>query len=162
MASGTKRSAESGRDDSLGAASELEAIALMRLLHFMDAASAGRDAMQLDLRARRVLQALGLAGPTPIVTVAQGLGISPSTMTGLADRLEREGYLRRRPHETDRRATVLELTAKGRRLFAHEKDFYRRLIDKTLAPLDERATRLILQALGRLPAPTESRDGRAG
>jgi len=134
------------------ATSEREAVALMRLLHFMDAASAGRAAMELDLRARRVVQALGLGGPMPIVAVAQGLGISPSTMTGLADRLEREGYLRRRPHATDRRATVLELTTKGKRLFAREKDFYRRLIDEALAPLDEQATRLILQALARLPA----------
>jgi len=130
----------------------------MRMLHFMDAASAGRDAMDLDLRARRVVQALGLAGPTAIVAVAQGLGISPSTMTGLADRLEREEYLRRRPHETDRRATVLELTAKGLRLFAREKEFYCRLIDQALSPLDRQATQHILEALSRLPAPLESRD----
>jgi hypothetical protein len=41
--------------------------------------------MELDLRSRRVVQALGLGEPTPTVAVAQGLGISPSTMTGLAD-----------------------------------------------------------------------------
>jgi len=129
----------------------------MRLLHFMDAASAGRETMELDLRARRVVQALGLDGPAPTVAVAQGLGISPSTMTGLADRLERDGYVRRSPHPTDRRTTVLALTAKGRRLFAREKAFYGRLIDEALAPLDEIQTRLVMQALGRLPAPAKNR-----
>jgi hypothetical protein len=43
--------------------------------------------MELDLRSRRVVQALGLGEPTPTVAVAQGLGISPSTMTGLAELL---------------------------------------------------------------------------
>jgi DNA-binding MarR family transcriptional regulator len=128
-----------------------ESMVLMRLLHFMDAASAGRGTMDLDLRARRVVQALGLSGPTTSVAIAQSLGVSPSTMTGLADRLEREGYLRRTPHPTDRRASVLELTGKGKRLFEREKQFYRRLIEETLSPLGDPAKRLILDALNRLP-----------
>jgi len=134
-------------------ATERDAVALMRLLHYMDAASAGRAAMEMDLRARRVVQALGLAGATPIVAVAQGLGISPSTMTGLADRLQREGYVRRRPHKTDRRVSVLELTAKGKRLFDKEKGFYRRLVDEALNQLEAREKRLVLDALSRLPGP---------
>ncbi|MFN2628566.1 MAG: MarR family winged helix-turn-helix transcriptional regulator [Gaiellaceae bacterium] len=131
-------------------AGETEALAIMRLLHAMDAASSGRSAMELDLRQRRVVQVLGLAGPLPIAAAGQRLGVSPSTMTGLADRLEREGYLARRPHPTDRRATVLELTSQGKRLFERETAFYGRLIDETLAPLGERARRLVLDALGHL------------
>lgn len=124
---------------------------LMRLLHLMDAASAGRDTMELDLRARRVVQSLGLWGPAPIATVSQGLGVSPSTMTGLADRLERLGYIRRRPHASDRRVTELELTTKGKRFFARETDFYRRLIDELISGLDAAARRLILDAFRQLP-----------
>jgi hypothetical protein len=91
MASVGKRFARRGPDDAVVTASEREAIALTQVMHFMDAATAGRETMELDLRSRRVVQALGLGGPTPTVAVAQGLGISPPTMTGLADRLEREG-----------------------------------------------------------------------
>ncbi len=126
----------------------------MRLLHFMDAASVGRPTMELDLRTRRVVQVLGLSKrPLTIIAVGQRLGISPSTMTGLADRLEQQGYLARRPHASDRRATVLALTRKGSILFRRELDFYRRLIDQALAPLGERERKLILRALERLPAP---------
>lgn len=128
----------------------------MRLLHFMDAASAGREAMDLDLRTRRVVQVLGLGGSMPLVAVSKMLGVSPSTMTGIADRLEREGYVRRKPHRTDRRASILELTAKGERLFEQEKRFYGRLIDETLSPLGEEARRLIIGALRELPAPDGS------
>lgn len=131
-------------------AGEAEALAIMRLLHAMDAASNGRSAMELDLRQRRLVQVLGLAGPLPIAAAGGRLGVSPSTMTGLADRLEQQGYLARRPHPTDRRATVLELTAKGRRLFEREKDFYSRLIDETLAPLGRSERKLVLDALGHL------------
>lgn len=131
-------------------AGEAEALAIMRLLHAMDAASNGRSAMKLDLRQRRLVQVLGLAGPLPIAAAGGRLGVSPSTMTGLADRLEQQGYLARRPHPTDRRATVLELTAKGRRLFEREKDFYSRLIDETLAPLGRSERKLVLDALGHL------------
>jgi DNA-binding MarR family transcriptional regulator len=131
-------------------ASEREATALMQLLHYMDAASAGRETMELDLRARRVVQVLGLSGPIPTVAVAQRLGISPSTMTGLTDRLERAGYIERRPHETDRRATILALTGSGKRLFAREKRFYSRLIDEVLAPLDTEEKRLVLKAMAQL------------
>ena len=135
-------------------AGEAEALAIMRLLHAMDAASNGRSAMELDLRQRRLVQVLGLAGPLPIAAAGGRLGVSPSTMTGLADRLEQQGYLARRPHPTDRRATVLELTAKGRRLFEREKDFYSRLIDETLAPLGRSERKLVLDALGHLE-PTD-------
>jgi len=124
----------------------------MRLLHFMDAANVGRATMDLDLRARRVVQALGLSGPASIVAVGQTLGVSPSTMTGLADRLEQQNYLRRGRHPTDRRATVLALTAKGKRLFEREKQFYGRLIDEAISPLEAPARRVLLEALGQLPA----------
>lgn len=149
MAAPEKITAEAG---AAPRASDREAEALMRLLHFMDAASAGRGAMELDLRTRRVVQALGLSGPMPIVAVGKMLGVSASTMTGVADRLEREGYVRRKPHRTDRRASVLELTRRGRRLFEDEKHFYCRLIDETLSPLDPEARRLLIGALGELPA----------
>lgn len=126
----------------------------MNLLHFMDAANVGRPTMELDLRARRVVQALGLSErPLTIVAVGQRLGISPSTMTGLADRLEQQGYVSRRAHESDRRATVLDLTRRGRNLFSDELDFYGRLIDEALASLEERERGLILAALERLPQP---------
>ncbi len=154
--SGTRR-----RKKPENAAGETEALAIMRLLHAMDAASNGRSAMELDLRQRRLVQVLGLAGPLPIAAAGGRLGVSPSTMTGLADRLEQQGYLARRPHPTDRRATVLELTAKGRRLFEREKDFYARLIGRTLDTLEEPARRQVLAALANLPPP-DYRAGGAG
>ena len=130
---------------------EADALGLMRLVHLIEAIHHDRATSQLDLRQRLVIQGLGLWGPTTIVAVGQRLGVSPSTMTGLGDRLERGGYVERRPHPSDGRATVLALTRKGKRAFAGEKDFYHRLLEQALTPLGMPARRLILRALAELP-----------
>jgi DNA-binding MarR family transcriptional regulator len=50
------------------------------------------------------------------VEVGRPLSLNSSTMTGLADRLEGDGLIRRAPHPTDRRLPLLEATAKGHRI----------------------------------------------
>jgi DNA-binding MarR family transcriptional regulator len=42
------------------------------------------------------------------------LPVTTATLTGILDTLERNGYIERRPHATDRRRVNLHLTAKGR------------------------------------------------
>jgi DNA-binding MarR family transcriptional regulator len=54
----------------------------------------------------------------------RALGLGSSSMTALADRLERDGLIRRVAHPTDRRSTILKATAKGRRI-----------IERALGPL---------------------------
>ena len=54
-------------------------------------------------------------GVTPL-EVGRSLGLSSSTMTGLADRLEADGLLRRAPHPSDRRLLLHRATPKGRRV----------------------------------------------
>lgn len=47
------------------------------------------------------------------VELAQRLGITTASSTVLVDRLERAGHLVRRPHPSDRRRRVLEVTPHG-------------------------------------------------
>jgi DNA-binding MarR family transcriptional regulator len=61
----------------------------------------------------RVLEALHCQGPAKMKTLADALGLSARNMTAVADSLEGEGLLRRVAHPSDRRATLLELTAEG-------------------------------------------------
>ena len=46
--------------------------------------------------------------------LAQPLGIDNSTITGLIDRLEKAGFVQRRPNNTDRRMLRIHITEKGR------------------------------------------------
>lgn len=133
------------------AAGDGEIEGLMRLVHVIEAENRGRTTSALDLRARLVIQELGLQGPSTIVAIRQSLRLTPSTLTSLADRLERDGYVERRRHPTDRRTVVLALTAAGEKAFRAEKTFYRQLINDTIRPLDPEAQRHVLAALGNLP-----------
>ena len=61
---------------------------------------------------------LGQHGPSPQRALADALGVAPRTVTGLVDALEETGFVTREPHPTDRRATLVTFTARGRRLMA--------------------------------------------
>ncbi len=61
----------------------------------------------------RVLEVLHCQGPAMMKNLAEDVGLSARNLTTLADGLEHEGLIRRVPHPTDRRATLLELTSAG-------------------------------------------------
>jgi DNA-binding MarR family transcriptional regulator len=128
-------------------AEEIHARAMMHLIHRVTAGIPERTTLELNVRQRLVIQSLGIAGGRPIAAIGQQLGLTPSTMTGLVDRLEEQGYLRREAHPSDRRATVLRLTRKGETAFQRELEFYRALVDQTLSALGEDAKKLVLAAL---------------
>lgn len=65
-----------------------------------------------------VLEALGHLGPLTLGELSHKTLCSGGNTTVIVDNLEREGLLRRRECRTDRRVVYVELTARGRRLFA--------------------------------------------
>lgn len=134
-----------------GYTDEQQALAMMRLIHRATAGTPERATLELNVRHRLVIQALGLGGSRPIAALGQQLGLTPSTMTGLVDRLEDQGFIRRERHPSDRRATVLQLTRKGAAAFQREAEFYRTLVNETLSALgDDEARRVVLEALSYL------------
>jgi DNA-binding MarR family transcriptional regulator len=63
---------------------------------------------ETDLRCLEILlQELPEAGPSEL---AERLGLTTGSTTALLDRLERAGYLTRRPHPTDRRKSIVRAT----------------------------------------------------
>jgi DNA-binding MarR family transcriptional regulator len=54
-------------------------------------------------------------GPSNQQAVAAALRVSPRNVTGLVDALEAGGFVERRPHPSDRRATLVTLTEQGTR-----------------------------------------------
>ena len=51
--------------------------------------------------------------PLPMSRLAETLSCDPSNVTGLVDRLESRGLVRRQPSAQDRRVKVLQLTSRG-------------------------------------------------
>lgn len=58
---------------------------------------------------------LSRRGSLPLGKIGERLQVHPTSVTSLIDGLERLGYLRRTPHETDRRMTLAEITGDGRK-----------------------------------------------
>ncbi len=129
---------------------EHHARAMMHLIHQITAGHPERATLDLNVRQRLIIQALGSGGERPIAVVGQQLGLTPSTMTGLVDRLEEQGYVRRQAHPSDRRAILLHLTRKGESAFRREVEFYRTLVEETLSALGNDAKQLMLDALDHI------------
>ena len=62
----------------------------------------------------RLLEQLHCVGPDMMRVLGEQLGLTPRNMTAFVDSLEEEGLVVRRPHPSDRRAVVVELTDAGR------------------------------------------------
>src|SRR6476659_7994411 len=65
-----------------------------------------------------VLHLIEPGRPIPMKRLAETLACDASNVTGLVDRLESRGLVRRHASEEDRRVKVLDLTATGARLRA--------------------------------------------
>lgn len=65
-----------------------------------------------------VISGLARTGPSTAARLAAEIGIDRSVASRHADRLERVGLLRREPHPSDRRGTLLVLTPEGQQLVA--------------------------------------------
>ena len=75
----------------------------------------GRGGGGLPYTRLRLLEALHCGGPAIMRDLGDQLGVSPRNMTAMVDALEETHLVVRRPHPTDRRATLVQLTDEGRR-----------------------------------------------
>jgi len=106
----------------------------------------------------RLLCQLHDDGPRRMADLASGLDVTPRNVTTLVDGLERDGLVRRRPHPTDRRATVIELTdaADGAVVRSMEHQTAIRLLFETLAPADRATLIRIVGDLATRMRPDDS------
>ena len=82
--------------------------------------------------------------------LADKLGVSRATVTGLVDGLERDGLVTREGHPEDRRAFCIQLTEKGKQfLAALLPDHYRRVAG-LMAHLDTEERRQLVALLAKV------------
>jgi DNA-binding MarR family transcriptional regulator len=80
--------------------------------------------------------------------VSRRMMVSSGNVTGVAARLEAEGLIERRPHDSDGRAQILRLTARGRREFARQSAAHERWIADLFADLAPAERALLFRLLG--------------
>jgi DNA-binding MarR family transcriptional regulator len=76
----------------------------------------------LTLTQLRSLFLIANKGSTNFRKLAEALGVTPSNVTGIVDRLEEQGLVSRTQNPEDRREMTLEATDKGRALVANLKE----------------------------------------
>ncbi|MCT9088340.1 MarR family transcriptional regulator [Streptomyces sp. ASQP_92] len=92
------------------------------------------------------------AGATRQSELIKLLGLDPSTVTKMLQRLEQAGYVRRAPDPGDRRASLVEPTDDGCVLHERVRDAWTELEEQTLAGLDEGERAELARLLGKVEA----------
>jgi DNA-binding MarR family transcriptional regulator len=86
---------------------------------------ANRKAVEAGVSAQRLrlLNAVHCHGPQKMADLADALSVTPRNVTALVDGLEAEGLIRRVPHSTDRRVTMVELTCNSAQVASQFRTF---------------------------------------
>lgn len=111
-----------------------------------------RPALGLSQGEAHLLSELHEGGPCTVGELHRAFAHRKSTLTGILDRMEERGLVKRRLREEDRRSFSVELTAKGRAAAARA---HRRLADleaavrKCVSAADLRGFAAVVDALAR-------------
>jgi DNA-binding MarR family transcriptional regulator len=133
-----------GAAEVLQAATRVLAGVALRSLDALDSA--------VTLPQFRLLAVLADLGPVPTGKAARTLGLDPSTVTRLADRMVAAGHVTRGTEPQHRGVVTLELTATGRQLVAVADGWRRQELANIMARLAPRDQEAVTAALGLLVA----------
>ncbi|MFQ5794697.1 MAG: MarR family winged helix-turn-helix transcriptional regulator [Candidatus Bipolaricaulia bacterium] len=98
----------------------------------------------------RLLAVLQDNNPQIMSDLSDELCVTPRNVTALVDGLEDEGLVRRRPHPTDRRATLIELTPQGTEACTHIYTHYVTAVAELFDDLSEADQRELIRLLDLL------------
>jgi DNA-binding MarR family transcriptional regulator len=81
------------------------------------------------------IEMVGHSGAIKMKDLAEKIGITTGTLSVAVDRLEKKHLLRRTPHQTDRRAFLIELTPEGEACFREHHEFHLKMTRKIVSGL---------------------------
>lgn len=110
----------------------------------------------------KTLHALKFHGPQIMSSLRDELGVTARSVTALVDALEGDALVRRVPHPTDRRATIIELTDTGRETVHNQFEEHAGRAAEVFGRLDERDQRELLRLLNLLSAELTALGVEAG
>lgn len=109
------------------------------------------DMADLEGARGRIIFALWGKDGVPIKTLCEKTSLDKSTLTGIIDRLERDGYVERKSSETDKRSTLISLTGKEQEFAKNiqkvsnqmNKIFYKGFSDDEIIQFEEMLARIL-------------------
>lgn len=118
------------------------------------AAEAAAEENGLGVGHHLVLKMLAAVGPRSQQVLSEELRIDRSVMVGIADELEKAGYVRRERAPEDRRAYAVTITAAGEQALAQAEQAVPAFLDRTFAALSQDERDQLTTLLGKLLAAT--------
>ena len=116
----------------------------------------------LSQRQASVLDHLDEREGMALKDLAAHMGVTPSSMCLMADRLERMGYLRRKADAGDKRRVSLVLTPAGVAMQKRQKVLEPKLIERMLRQMGQQERERALKGLELLAAAAEKVMGQGG
>ena len=110
------------------------------------------DMADLEGARGRIIFALWGNDGVPIKTLCEKTSLDKSTLTGIIGRLERDGYIERKPSETDKRSTLISLTGKEQEFAKNvqkvsnqmNKIFYKGFTEEEITQFDSMLERILV------------------
>lgn len=84
------------------------------------------------------IEIVGHAGSIKMKDLAKKIGVTTGTLTVGIDRLEKKNLLVRKPHKTDRRSYLIELTPQGEKCFKEHHNFHIQMTQELVSELTPR------------------------
>jgi DNA-binding MarR family transcriptional regulator len=125
-------------------------VVVSRVLVGVAAQSLAASEAHITLAQYRALVVLGSAGPQNVGALAEALGVHPSTLTRLCDRLVAKGLIERKVSTQSRRETTVALSTSGRALVRAETDRRRAAVREIVECLDAATQRHVASAFNAL------------
>ena len=101
----------------------------------------------LTITQLRSLFLIANKGRTNFRKLAKALGVTPSNVTGIADRLEEQGLVSRTQNPEDRREMTLQATDKGEALVSNLKEAGMKQMTQILSMLNVKALYSLIRGL---------------
>lgn len=114
-------------------------------------------ALQVGLPEAAALNHLYHAGELTPTAIAERLGVTTASVTGLLDRLAASGYVARKPNPRDRRSILVALTEHGRRALTASFDLFTADIAQALSGTEPAERAVLEHLLRRATAALEQR-----
>ncbi|MEU3062610.1 MarR family winged helix-turn-helix transcriptional regulator [Streptomyces subrutilus] len=137
------------------------AISRVSRLHRIAAGRALRD-LGLHPGQEFLMMHLWDTGPVRQAELIKAVGLDPSTVTKMLQRLEHAGHVRRRPDPADRRASLVEATDTSCGLLVEVRRAWGELERRTLAGLDASERTELARLLGKVEGALCTEAARGG
>lgn len=105
-----------------------------------------------SLAQTHTIEVLGCHGAMRMKELANRLGITTGTLTVQIDKLVNGGFIARRPHHSDRRSILVELTESGQKTYSEHDALHLALTQDISAQLTDNERATLLTCLTKINA----------